>query len=566
MPRCKGRTFDQAGGPSRPCTYAGLPHKASGERLCAEHARRGDVTNTDAGALASAALKRPVQLPPGPWSLWNRLGADSEDDRLGELTDVDKAALRAACDGELRRRCTEPPGNLTRSQYELNAMLTEAALGMLAPTAAVVDERAAVREELDAEVPGYGWPALKTPIRHLYPTAGLSTIALNLAPFEPAAAQQLAEQQQPPPATSLADVLEALEIRADELTKSNVFIQGFALGDSTKKDVILIDRPDVFIILHYDPHSQGQNYLLRPASTLRREDKPGDATSEADLTALLCLVFAQQKYSRIARRSEVVAAFKIRDDQVVLSESFKIHPELWSEPKPGAPVRTDCTLATYRRELDRSSTAPGSEPATDSQLSKREVSEFREKLVYDVMRRHAAARGTNHFWLAAQIDHSIPCWLTTYLLMQFFGPENLGDLSPADKLWLYEVVKSLHNGSTNAMMVSEVRNQYHVPLSVLLAMGYSMGDITSGRSGQQCVTRSAKHTHTREWIDFSSSFAPLPLAVDAATMLEAFHSYGQELHRIGKRQPQGSQRRKATFVLAKWFFDTGDRARLPRAP
>jgi hypothetical protein len=150
--------------------------------------------------------------------------------------------------------------------------------------------------------------------------------------------------------------------------------------------------------------------------------------------------------------------------------------------------------------------------------------------------------------------------------MQFFGPENLGDLSPADKLWLYEVVKSLHNGSTNAMMVSEVRNQYHVPLSVLLAMGYSMGDITSGRSGQQCVTRSGKHTHTSEWIDFSSSFAPVPLAVDAATMLEAFHSYGQELHRIGKRQPQGSQRRKATFVLAKWFFDTGDRARLPTAP
>ena len=56
------------------------------------------------------------------------------------------------------------------------------------------------------------------------------------------------------------------------------------------------------------------------------------------------------------------------------------------------------------------------------------------------------------------------------------------------------------------------------------------------------------------------------MAVDASTMLEAFHIYRQELHRIGKRQPQGSQRRKATFVLAKWFFDTGDRARLPRAP
>jgi hypothetical protein len=36
------------------------------------------------------------------------------------------------------------------------------------------------------------------------------------------------------------------------------------------------------------------------------------------------------------------------------------------------------------------------------------------------------------------------------------------------------------------------------------------------------------------------------LAVDASTMLEAFHIYGQELHRIGtasgKRLPQGSQR------------------------
>ena len=90
-----------------------------------------------------------------------------------------------------------------------------------------------------------------------------------------------------------------------------------------------------------------------------------------------------------------------------------------------------------------------------------------------------------------------------------------------------------------------------------------MGDITSGRSAQQCVKKWMKHTHTAEKIEFSSSFAPLPLAVDAATMLEAFHNYGQELHRIGASQAPGSQRRKAALVLAKWFFDTGDRARLP---
>ena len=61
-------------------------------------------------------------------------------------------------------------------------------------------------------------------------------------------------------------------------------------------------------------------------------------------------------------------------------------------------------------------------------------------------------------------------------------------------------------------------------------------------------------------IDFVSCFEPLSLAVDAATMLEAF--YGQELYRTGKEQPQGSKRQKAVFMLAKWFFDRGDRARL----
>ena len=72
----------------------------------------------------------------------------------------------------------------------------------------------------------------------------------------------------------------------------------------------------------------------------------------------------------------------------------------------------------------------------------------------------------------------------------------------------------------------------------------------------------AKHTNTNETIDFLSSFRPLSLAVDAATMLEAFHNYGQERYFIGKEQDEGSKKQRAAFMLAKWFFDTGDRARL----
>ena len=87
-------------------------------------------------------------------------------------------------------------------------------------------------------------------------------------------------------------------------------------------------------------------------------------------------------------------------------------------------------------------------------------------------------------------------------------------------------------------------------------MGSSFDDI---RSGWTCVV---KHSHTPEMIDFSSSFAPLPLAVDAATMLEGFHSYAYELYLIGKEQGEGSKWQQALFKLAKWLFDRGDGARL----
>ena len=122
----------------------------------------------------------------------------------------------------------------------------------------------------------------------------------------------------------------------------------------------LIDRPDLFIVLHYEPNSQGQNYLQRPASSLQLEDKPGDPTSEADLVALLRLIFkfAQQDYTSTLRSRGGLQDLR-RSSTVVLRESFKIHPELFPEPKPGAPVRTDYTLATYRRALNRSSTPGG---------------------------------------------------------------------------------------------------------------------------------------------------------------------------------------------------------------
>jgi hypothetical protein len=36
----------------------------------------------------------------------------------------------------------------------------------------------------------------------------------------------------------------------------------------------------------------------------------------------------------------------------------------------------------------------------------------------------------------------------------------------------------------------------------------------------------------------------------------------RRLYLIGKRPSQGSQRQRAVFMPAKWFFDRGDRARL----
>ena len=99
------------------------------------------------------------------------------------------------------------------------------------------------------------------------------------------------------------------------------------------------------------------------------------------------------------------------------------------------------------------STAPAG-ALTDAQIL-----DLRAELIAAVEERQEAAGGTERPRYKPEIDHPLPCWLITFLLMQLFGTRNLGDLSPADKLWLYKVIKSLHNGFKNAMMVDMSRNQ-----------------------------------------------------------------------------------------------------------
>ena len=91
------------------------------------------------------------------------------------------------------------------------------------------------------------------------------------------------------------------------------------------------------------------------------------------------------------------------------------------------------------------------------------------------------------------------------------------------------------------------------------SLQWVLDDITSGRSGQQCVGEANQHERDDRFLVELSAAA---LAVDAATMLEAFNNYGLERYLIGKEQDEGSKKQRAAFMLAKWFFDTGDRVGL----
>ena len=149
------------------------------------------------------------------------------------------------------------------------------------------------------------------------------------------------------------------------------------------------------------------------------------------------------------------------------------------------------------------------------------------------------------------------------MIGQFSDDRNLEELDEQDLYRLYDIVKTLHNSDKNAMPMSEVRNQRHVPLSVLIATG--MGHCMAKKDSpvvRACVRRFERHTHRNLLINYSSGFDPLPWAVDAATLLEGFHSYAEELFLIGKQQVPGSRLQRAVYTLAKWIFDKGDGARL----
>ena len=143
--------------------------------------------------------------------------------------------------------------------------------------------------------------------------------------------------------------------------------------------------------------------------------------------------------------------------------------------------------------------------------------------------------------------------------MKFFGTRDLGALTPADKLWLYEVVKSLHNGFKNKLMVDTSQ-----PMACLALVAPCNGYWTTHLGSIWTTVRQALgegHQHERDG-RFLVELSAAALAVDAATMLEAFHNYGLERYLIGKEQDEGSKKQRAAFMLAKWFFDTGDRVGL----
>ncbi len=99
-----------------------------------------------------------------------------------------------------------------------------------------------------------------------------------------------------------------------------------------------------------------------------------------------------------------------------------------------------------------------------------------------------------------------------------------------------------------------MRIQFYIPLSVLLCQGRRMADAR--------IPPIHKHSHKNVLIDFRSGASGPPWEVDAATMLENFHSYAMALYRVGAAEAAGSKRQRAAFRLVESIFDMGDGAKL----
>ena len=201
------------------------------------------------------------------------------------------------------------------------------------------------------------------------------------------------------------------------------------------------------------------------------------------------------------------------------------------------------------------STALAGRPASNAAHRSRDK-ESHAEIIAAVKARYAATGGTERVLATMLIDHSVPRWPITFLSMQFFGTRDLGALTPADKLWLYEVVKSLHNGFKNKLMVDTSQ-----PMACLALVAPCNGYWTTHLGSIWTTVRQAlgEAHNTNEMIDFASSFAPLPLAVDAATTLEAFLNTPKSCTSSASDSRRARSGRRL-FMLVKWLFDTGDRS------
>jgi hypothetical protein len=470
----------------------------------------------------------------GALSLWDGLGGD-----LAGLSTDEAAAVLAACTAELAEKCTDIPSPLTDCFVALNTSLSPSQLSLLVPSRDVARLRAAARSKLEK----LDLPDLGAAERARYPTSTCLPIIRDLNEHLP---KVQAGTVGPWPGTTLR----ALHVRAAETTKDNAYLQAAAISDEHEIAVVMAEAG---LLLLPCQNFRG-NYLDRPAVRL---PPATSLTGGGDDYQIEVLGFLRSYGDFIGKpvSSTVAIVWRIRANQELAGHETELHVELMVGVEPEGKCLGDLQAAC---SADSERLCDG----TATTLKAAAVKQLREGLARSVAQRLARASGKPKLSFKIQIDHGVPCWLITWMLMQFFGRRGLLGLDEHESYWLYDIVKKLHNSTKNAMLMSEVRNQRHVWLSILLAMGHSMADNESA-GVRGCVKATERHTHRDKLIDFTSGFRPLPWAVDAATMLEVFHGYAYELFLIGEQEEEGSKKQRAVYTLARWLFVKGDGASIP---
>ena len=473
----------------------------------------------------------------GALSLWDCLGG-----YLAGLSAAEAAAVQAACQAKLVETCTEKPSPLTESFVAFNISLKPSTLPLLVPSTEVAQERADARSLLET----LGLRDLGRAERNKYPTNTCLPIFRDLA-------RHVLNVPAGTVPRWTGSTLRTLHVRAAEKTKDNAYLQAAALSDKNNIAVVMAEWG--LLLLPYRNFSG--NYLDRPAVEL---PAAAGLTGGGDAYQIEVLrwILSYGDSLGIALDTKVAFAWRIRGTQELNGCATKLHAELTVGVEPEGLSLGELEAAC---PADSEKLCDG----TDTTLKAAAVKQLRGRLVSSVKERLGRAVGKPRIPFKIQIDHGVPCWLITWMLMQFFGETDIEGLDEAESYWLYAIVKKLHNSGKNAMLMSEVRNQRHVWLSILLGMGHSMADIKSD-GVRDCVKGTERHTHRDAQIDFTSGFAPLPWAVDAATMHEVFHSYAYELFLIGKAQTAGSKKQRAVYTLARWLFVKGDGASIQQPP